>query len=47
MFGRWRRKEGVWWNAWQLFKRRSRWGGIIQDIGQTFNIGQGGGKRQQ
>jgi len=42
MFGRWRRKKGVWFGLWQLFKS-SPYGAGIEAFGKTAGIGQGGG----
>jgi len=41
IFARWRRKEGIWYRAWQVAKRLSPYD--IDAIGEDLCIGQGGG----
>lgn len=41
MFGNWRKKKGIWWSSWQLYKEVGPYGGLITRLGRIFNIGQG------
>lgn len=41
IFGRWKAKRGIWWRAWQGFKRFSPYGSQIEELGRATGIGQG------